>query len=93
MIFKVKAKNLAVYDPLTDKFIAEFRNNTFETDDEAVIARLKKLEYYPEEATVLASLLVPVIKPEDISITPVPNFKKPLDEIKKKRGRPKKEKQ
>ena len=70
MLFKVKAKNLSVYDPKTDSIIAEFVNGEFTTEDGAKITRLKELEYYPEPTTV------EVKEGDNVSITPPIGFVK-----------------
>ena len=51
MKFKGKAPEIigesyeSVYDSISDRFIADFRGNLFETEDEHVIERLKAMGY------------------------------------------------
>jgi hypothetical protein len=72
-----KTKRLSVYDPKSEKFIADFVDGLFETDNEEIAKRLQEMGYalIPESTDVPVE---PEIEPEA------------EEEVKRKRGRPKK---
>jgi len=77
MVFKVETKNLHVYDPKSESFIAGFVDGRFETEDITLSERLIELGYKPEEETV--DFVVKDVTEESIIVEPV--SEKQVEEI------------
>jgi hypothetical protein len=75
MVFKVETKNLHVYDPKSESFIAGFVDGRFETEDITLSERLIELGYKPEAV----EFIVKDVTEESIIVEPV--SEKQVEEI------------
>ena len=84
MVFKVEAKNLHVYDPKSESFIAAFVDGRFETEDVTLSERLIELGYKPEAIEFVVKDVT------ESSITVKPVDEKQVEQIIDKPKKPKK---